>query len=243
MRAGDESSRALVRSIEQAELARERGETESALAALCAIRSKAAIDGNLEAVGLASTHIVVCYKHLYQNTGAEINLLKMETESEQALALPLPDRLKAVLWMRRSDVACERGDFAQAETFGQRAYDLAEKHSYAEADCLGRLAFAKTMSGKLTEAESLFARATDILAGMPGPTTFRHVTLKSGLLARRTMLALGQKRYQNAVKHFICGYLLAWEYRIRYGMPQRVRQYHRGLWQAMKQRLQLQRRK
>jgi hypothetical protein len=88
----------------------------------------------------------------------------METESEQALALPLLDRLKAVLWMRRSDVACERGDFDQAETFRQRAYDLAKKHGYVEADCLGRLAFAKTMSGKLTEAESLFARANDTLA-------------------------------------------------------------------------------
>jgi hypothetical protein len=95
------------------------------------------------------------------------------------LALPLPDRLKAVLWMRRSDVACEGGDFDQAESFGQRGYDLAEKHS--QADCLGRLAFAKTMSGKLTEAESLFARANDILEGMPGPKTFRQATLESGL--------------------------------------------------------------
>jgi hypothetical protein len=41
-----------MQAIEQAELMREHGETESALAALCAIRSKAASDGNLEAVGL-----------------------------------------------------------------------------------------------------------------------------------------------------------------------------------------------
>jgi hypothetical protein len=46
---------------------REHGQTESALAALCVIRSKASNDGNLEAVGLASA---LCYKHLYQNTGA-----------------------------------------------------------------------------------------------------------------------------------------------------------------------------
>jgi hypothetical protein len=74
----------------------------------------------------------------------------METETEYALALPLPDRLKAVLWMRRSDVACEGGDFDRAESFGQRGYDLAEKHGHVDADCLGHLAFAKTMSGKLT---------------------------------------------------------------------------------------------
>jgi hypothetical protein len=239
LRARDDLREPLMASIEEAELVRERGETERALESLCAIRAKAAKDGDLEAVGLASAHIVVCYKHLYQKTGAAINLLKMETESEQALALPLPDRLKAVFWMRRADVACERREFDQAEVFGQRGYDLVEKHSYAEVDCLGRLAHAKTMSGKFTEAESFFARATDILAGMPSHRTFHRVTVESGLLARRTKLALNQKRYASAVRHFIRGYLLAWEYRIRYGMPQRVKQYHRGLWRAISSILRL----
>jgi hypothetical protein len=50
--------------IGQMEIARERGQTIYALEGLRAIRSKAVEQENLEAVGLATAHIVVCYKHL-----------------------------------------------------------------------------------------------------------------------------------------------------------------------------------
>jgi hypothetical protein len=85
--------------IGQLEIARERGQTAYALEGLRAIRSKAVEQENLEAIGLATAHIVVCYKHLYQNTGIYTHLLTMENELKQGLALAVPDRFKAVFWM------------------------------------------------------------------------------------------------------------------------------------------------
>jgi hypothetical protein len=60
--------------IGQMEIARERGHTTYALEGLRAIRAAAAEQVNLEAVGLATAHIVVCYKHLYQNTRMHTHL-------------------------------------------------------------------------------------------------------------------------------------------------------------------------
>jgi hypothetical protein len=80
--------------IRELEIARERGQSTYALERLCAIRSKAIEQGNLEAVGLATAHIVVCYKHLYQNTGSNTYLLTMENELKDALACRFQIRLK-----------------------------------------------------------------------------------------------------------------------------------------------------
>jgi tetratricopeptide (TPR) repeat protein len=215
------------------EIARERGHTTYALEGLRAIRSKAVEQENLEAVGLATTHIVVCYKHLYQNTGIHTHLLTMENELKQGLALPVPDRFKAVFWMRYSDIECERGNFDQAQFCFRQAHFLISKNSHAEAECLGRWAYIKTMLGELSSAEELFATATTIMAGRKGLRTFQRVTLESGLLARRIPLCLAQRRYASAVKCFIRGYWLAWEYRFQYRMPQRVRQYHRAIRRAI----------
>lgn len=167
---------------------RERGGTRQALEGLCAIRAKAAMGGHLEAASLATAHIIVCYKHLYQNTNAETYLLQMEAELEHALASPLPDGFKAIFWMRCADVECERGNFHRAEFLCDRAYHMIEKSGYAEAECLGRSAHVKTMLGKLTEAENSFERAIEIISGMHSPKSFRSVTLESGLLARWTNL-------------------------------------------------------
>jgi len=90
------------------------------------------------------------------------------------------------------------------------------------------------MMGHLIEAEALFARAEKIIAEAKGPRTFRRITLKSGLLVRRVRLLLVQKRYGRAILHFCRGYFLAWEYRLRYGMPQRVKQYHRVIISTLK---------
>jgi len=120
--------------IGELEIARERGQSKYALERLCAIRSKAAEQGNLEAVGLATAHIVVCYKHLYENTGSATYLLTMENELKQALALSVSDPLKAVFWMRRSDIEYERGSFKQAEFCCRQAHLLINKNSHAEAE-------------------------------------------------------------------------------------------------------------
>ncbi|HEY2390209.1 MAG TPA: hypothetical protein VGK22_03475 [Candidatus Angelobacter sp.] len=218
--------------IGQMEIARERGQTAYAMEGLSQIRTKAIEQGNWEAVGLATAHIIVCYKHLYQNTGSGCYLLTMEDELKQALTLLISDSLKAAFWMRWSDIEYERGSFSQAESCCRQAHLLIEKNTYAEAECLSRWGYAKTKLGALREAEDLFARATEIIAGIGGPRTFRQVTLESGLFARRTQLCLAQKRYVEAVRCFIRGYMLAWEYRLRYGMPQRVRQYHQRLFRA-----------
>ncbi len=220
--------------IGRLEIARERGQTTYALEGLRAVRAQASEQGDLEAVGLATAHIVVCLKHLYQNTGTHSHLLIMEKELKQALALPISDRFKAVFWMRYADIECERGNFKQAEFCCREAHSLTSKNSHAEAECLGHWAYAKTSLGELSEAEALFARATTIIAGNDGPRTFQRVTLESGLLARRIKLCLARKQYACAVKCFIRGYSLAWEYRLRYRMPQRVRQYHQGLCRAVK---------
>jgi tetratricopeptide (TPR) repeat protein len=148
--------------IEELEIARERGQSKYALERLRAIRSKATEQGNLEAVGLATAHIVVCYKHLYQNTGSDTYLLTMENELKQALALPVSDPIKAVFWMRCSDIEYERGSFEQAEFCCRQAHSLINKNSHAEAECLGRWGYAKTKLGELIEAEDLFARAATI---------------------------------------------------------------------------------
>jgi hypothetical protein len=219
--------------IEQMEIARERGQTTYALKGLHAIRAAGAEQENLEAVGLATAHIVVCYKHLYQNTGINTHLLTMENELKQGLALPVPDRFKAVFWMRYSDIECERRNFEQAQFCCRQAHLLISKNSHAEAECLGRWAYIKTMLGELSRAEELFASATTIIAVSEGLRTFQRVTLESGLFARRIPLCLAQRRYASAVKCFIRGYWLALEYRFRYRMPQRVRQYHRGIRRAI----------
>lgn len=219
--------------IGQMEIARERGQATYALEGLRAIRSKAVEQENLEAVGLATAHIVVCYKHLYQNTGIHMHLLTMENELKQGLALPVPDRFKAVFWMRYSDIECERENFDQAQFCCRQAHFLISKNSHAEAGCLGRWAYIKTMLGELSRAEELFASATTITAVSEGLRTFQRVTLESGLFARRIPLCLAQRRYASAVKSFIRGYWLAWEYRFRYRMPQRVRQYHRAIRRAI----------
>lgn len=211
------------------EIARERGQTTYALEGLRAIRSKAVEQENLEAIGLATAHIVVCYKHLYQNTGIHTHLLTMEKEVKQGLVLSVPDRFKAVFWMRYSDIECERGNFEQAQFCCRQAHFLIRKNSHSEAECLGRWAYIKTMLGELSRAEELFASATTIFAVSEGFRTFQRITLESGLLARRIPLCLAQKRYASAAKCFVRGYWLAWEYRFRYRMPQRVRQYHRGI--------------
>lgn len=204
------------------EIAREHGQTAYALESLSEIRAKATEQGNWEAVGLATAHIIVCYKHLYQNTRSGSHLLTMEDELKQAFALPVSDSLKAVFWMRWSDIEDQRGSFSQVESCCRQAHLLIEKNSYAEAECLGRWGYAKTKLGALLEGENLFVRATEIIAGIGGPRTFRQVTLESGLFTRRTQLYFAQKRYIKAVQCFIRGYMLAWEYRLRYGMRQRV---------------------
>jgi tetratricopeptide (TPR) repeat protein len=225
--------------IGQLEIARERGQTTYALEGLRAVRAQAAEQGDLEAVGLATAHIVVCLKHLYQNTGTHSHLLTMEKELKQALALPVSDWFKAVFLMRYADVECERGNFQQAEFCCREAHSLTSKNSHAEAECLGRWAYAKTLLGELSEAEDLFALATKIIAEHKDPRTFQRVTLESGLLARRIKLCLARKRYASAAKCFLRGYSLAWEYRLIYGMPQRVRQYHQGLCRAVGSTLRL----
>lgn len=216
--------------IRQLEVVRESGKTAGALAGLCAIRSEASAEGNNEGVALATAHIIVCYKHLYQNTGNKTYLFELEHELKRGLALPVPAHFKAVFWMRFSDLECERKDYGQADLCCQQAYSSIDRGTPAESECLGRWAYVKTMLGELAAAESLFTRATNIIGRTKGARTFERVTLECGLMARRIQLCLAQRRYIRAAACFIHGYALAWEYRLRYGMPQRVRQYHRAIY-------------
>lgn len=220
--------------IERAEIDRERGKTEQALEALESIRSEASAAGDAEMVGLATAHIVLCYKHLYQNTANKLFLSKMETEIDRALALPIQDQHKAVFWLRRCDIESERGDFSRAEAFCKRACDLVEKNGGAEAEYLGHLAEVKTMIGKFTEAENLFTQAISILNTTRDLRPFHRVTLKCGLLARQTRLEMAQGRLVATLWCFLRGYRLAWVYKVRYGMGQRVLQYHAALRQIFR---------
>jgi hypothetical protein len=215
--------------IEKMEIVRERGDIKSALEGLRNIREEAVEEADLESAGLATAHIVVCHKHLYQNTGCQSHLLQMEAELQRGMTLEVADSLKVVFWMRLADLECERSNFEQAEFLCQHACDVVAKGGPSEAEVLNRLAHVKARSGKLADAEALFVRAAAIMAEDRGRRTFRQVTLRSGIHARRALLAVAQRRYWSAIAHLATGYLLAWEYRIRFGMPNRLRQYHRPI--------------
>ncbi len=215
--------------IEQAEIERELGKADRALDALAVIRSEALREKDWHAVASATGHILVCYKHLYQNTRNESYLSDMTAEVNWALELPVPEMDKAVLWLRKSDVAFALGRLTEAEAFRVRACEMVEKNSLSEVEYLGHLAEVKAIRGKLMDAECLFRRAAFILDGIPSHQSFNRVSLECGMFARRAKLAALQKRYWCASRYFLYGYHLALIYKYRYGMGQRLRQYHDAL--------------
>jgi len=215
--------------IEQAEIERELGKADRALDVLAVIRSEALREKDWHVVASATGHILVCYKHLYQNTRNESYLSAMAAEVNWALELPIPEMDKAVLWLRKSDVAFALGNLTDAEALRVQACEMVEKNSLSEAEYLGHLAEVKAMCGKLMEAEYLFGCAATILEGTRRHRSFNQVSLECGMFARRAKLAALQKRYWCASRYFLRGYHLALIYKYRYGMGQRLRQYHDAL--------------
>jgi hypothetical protein len=74
------SSQPWCQQIEEKEIARERGKIDYALQGFSTIRSNAAEARDLDAVALATAQIVICYKHLFQNTGMPAHRMQMENE-------------------------------------------------------------------------------------------------------------------------------------------------------------------
>jgi tetratricopeptide (TPR) repeat protein len=233
MSSRDDQESSLRNRLKRFEKAREQGQTSHALEGFRAVRQEAAKKGDTEIVALATAHMVVCYKHIYQNTKGQSSLLLMEAEIKQALSLLCSKDIKTVLLLRYADLECERGNLIEAESFCRQADQLIIKGGQSEAECLRRWAQCKTLLGKLAEAEQLLNRSAEIVKKLGAPKTFESVSFECGLLAHHARLSFAQRRYAAAAKHFCQGYVLAWEYRLRYGMPQRVTQYHRGLFQAL----------
>ncbi len=215
--------------IEYAEKLREQGQPYEAMALLTEVILQAQAVGQLNLVASALGHRILCYKHLFQNTGNEVHLMNMEENVAHGLALPIAEPEKAVFYLRQGDTFLLRNDAPQAESAYGAAYELITKGDHTEAEYLGHLAEAKSLNSKHSEAIELLLQAIGIANTAQPARLFHKLVILSGLQARLIRAALACKKYGLAVGAFINGYTIAWWLRLRYRMPQRLNQYHAAI--------------
>jgi tetratricopeptide (TPR) repeat protein len=215
--------------INLAENLRERGRTVESISLLTEVIKEAETTGDNLILASALGHRIVCYKHLYQNTGDEIYLELMEEDIGTGVDLDISENGKAVFYLRYGDVNKLRGYKLLALDCYEMAFDEVKKGGVEECEFAGHYAEALVDAGQWKHANELITEYMELLDSLKDIREFHRCILISGLCARKVKALLAGKRYFSAVWAFFRGYILAWKLKLSYKMPQRLNQYHQQL--------------
>ncbi len=220
--------------ILEAEILRERGETYSAAQLLTEIIRDP--KSSAHEIATALGHRIVCFKHLYEAGRHNISLLhEMIKDAERGINLDIPESAKAVFYLRLGDANKLRGEYRQAQSNLDKAYQLVEKGGREDAEYLGHLADAVRLNGDPQSAVQLFDMALALMnlrkvrEQMRGRAFHRHIIIAGLLLLKsKALVACKPPRESEAKRAYWQGYLRALWLELRYHMPQRMNQFRQS---------------
>lgn len=214
--------------IEEAELMREHRLVDEAIQLLSEIIYTALSINETSIIARAVAHRILCFEHLYKNTGAEEFLQKMLDDILFGIErLSVSPAEKAVFHLRYGVYYMLQGKNTEAESESQIAYDTAPEEDKAEY--LGHLAALKALNGKVQEAIGNLLSALQLVQSRGPARAFHKMIIISGLYARLAKVAPRGRRYYLTITSLIRGYRLAWVLKREHGMPQMLNSYHQAI--------------
>jgi tetratricopeptide (TPR) repeat protein len=211
--------------IERAELLRERGDVNSAFRLLSKVIDDSILDGDVATTATALGQRIACYKIMFQEVKDIIYFEAMEKDLEFGLALPVSESDKAIFFLGKGEVCLFMNDSEEAERFFEKACEVVPKGGFIEAEFNGYLASAKSINGKSKEALRLLDKSL-ALTQQKVPQRFKKISVIAELHLYRICVALSCGKYRAAISSFLKGYLRARWLKLRFGMPQRLKEYH-----------------
>lgn len=224
------------RMIKQAELLREHGDTWGSIDQLMEARELIRDSGEgplslgaLMVLAEALGHEIVCFKHLYQNTGKLEYLDYMAESVSEGLDLEIPDEQKAVFYLRRGDILTSLNEYEDAERSFQKALDLVELlENHTTAEYMGHLGESMTKNGKAEKGVEIILKALHLM-NRQKVEEWHRLIIVSGLYGRLSKAALKSGKYQLAFSSLWATYKMARKLKKEHGMPQRLNHFYQRL--------------